>query len=100
VNQAANLLSQYLAALAIVERFEGKGKDEPGIVANANEAARLYQLMFANKTTDLATLLQAQRTAMQANSDYVDARQNLWNNATQLSGLMQLEKFPETGSKK
>jgi outer membrane protein, heavy metal efflux system len=100
VNQAANLLSQYLAALAIVERFEGKGKDEPGIVANANEAARLYQLMFANKTTDLATLLQAQRTAMQANSDYVDARQNLWNNATQLSGLMQLEKFPDGGSKK
>lgn len=94
VNQAANLLSQYLAALAIVERFEGKGKSEPGIVENANEAARLYQIMFANKTTDLATLIQAQRTAMQANSDYVDALQNLWNNATQLSGLKQMEKFP------
>jgi cobalt-zinc-cadmium efflux system outer membrane protein len=161
VNQAANLHSQYLATLSIVERFEGKGQDgqpywyrftdqaiaalrkdnvaeqalaklaplknkrltqaeftselnklltpvevkmfqelilkhaaEPGIVANANEAARLYQIMFANKTTDLATLIQAQRTAMQANSDYVDALQNLWNNATQLSGLLQLEKFP------
>ncbi len=161
VNQAANLLSQYLAALSIVERFEGKGQDgqpywyrhtdqaiasmrndkvaegvlvklaplknkrlsaaeftnelsklltpaelqqfqdailkhaaEPGIVATANEAARLYQIMFANKTTDLATLIQAQRAAAQANSDYVDALQNLWNNATQLSGLLQLEKFP------
>ncbi len=94
VNQAANLLSQYLAAKAVVERFEGKGKSEPGIVANANEAARLYQLQFANKVTDLATLLQAQRTAIQANSDYIDALQNLWTNATQLSGLLQMEKFP------
>jgi cobalt-zinc-cadmium efflux system outer membrane protein len=161
VNQAANLYSQYLGALAIVERFDGKGQNgqpfwyrftdqaiaamrkdnvpeqaltklaplknkrlsqadftaelnklltpvelkmfqelilkhaaEPGIVAAANEAARLYQIMFANKTTDLATLIQAQRAAAQANSDYVDALQNLWNNATQLSGLLQLEKFP------
>jgi cobalt-zinc-cadmium efflux system outer membrane protein len=94
VNQAANLLSQYLAAKSVVEQFEGKGKTEPGIVENAFKAAELYQLMFANKTTDLATLLQAQRTAIQANSDYVDALQNLWNNATQLSGLKQMEKFP------
>lgn len=161
VNQAANLYSQYLATLSIVERFEGRGPDgraywyrvtdqalasmrtdkvaegvllklaplknkrlpaaefmnevgklltpeelrqfqelilkntaELGIVATANEAAKLYQIMFANKTTDLATLIQAQRAAAQANSDYVDALQNLWNNATQLSGLLQLEKFP------
>jgi cobalt-zinc-cadmium efflux system outer membrane protein len=67
---------------------------ELGIVANANESARLYQIMFDNKTTDRATLILAQRAAMQANSDYVDALQDLWNNATQLSGLMQREKFP------
>jgi cobalt-zinc-cadmium efflux system outer membrane protein len=94
VQQVASILSQYLGARAVVERFEGRGKAEPGMVENSNEAARLVQIMFANKTTDLATLLQAQRTAMQANSDYVDALQNLWNNATQLSGLLQLERLP------
>ncbi len=94
VQQVSLLFAQYNAARAIVGRFEGSGKDEPGIVANANEAARLYQIMYANKTTDLATLIQAQRTAMQANSDYVDALLNLWNAASQISGILQLERFP------
>jgi cobalt-zinc-cadmium efflux system outer membrane protein len=94
VQQAANLLSHYRAARAVVERFEGRGKSEPGIVANSEEAARIYQVMFANKTTDLSTLIQAQRTAMLANSDYIDALLNLWSNATQISGLLQQERFP------
>jgi cobalt-zinc-cadmium efflux system outer membrane protein len=95
VNQAANLLSQYRAARATVERYEGRGKAELGILANANEAARIVQVQYANKITDLATLLQAQRSAIQANSDYVDALSTLWSNATQLSGLLQLERLPE-----
>ena len=30
---------------------------------------------------------------MQANLDYVDALTNLWFNAVQLAGLLQMEKF-------
>jgi cobalt-zinc-cadmium efflux system outer membrane protein len=88
VNQAANLLSQYRAARAIVERFES------GVLASANEAVRLAQAGYAKGVVDRATLLQTQQAAAQANSDYVDALQNLWSNATQLSGLLQLERFP------
>jgi cobalt-zinc-cadmium efflux system outer membrane protein len=88
VNQASNLLSQFIAAKRVVERFEG------GILANANEAARLAQNGYARGVVDLGTFLQAQRTAIQANSDYIDALQNLWLNATQLSGLLQLDRFP------
>jgi len=94
VNQVADLLSQYRAARATIERYEGSGKDEPGILANANDAVRIVQVQYANKVTDLATLLQAQRSAIQANSDYVDALGLLWSNATQLSGLLQLERLP------
>jgi cobalt-zinc-cadmium efflux system outer membrane protein len=88
VNQAENLLSQYRAARAVVERYES------GILANANEALRLVQAGYAKGVVDRATLLQAQQNAAQANSDYVDALQNLWTNAAQLSGLLQLERFP------
>jgi cobalt-zinc-cadmium efflux system outer membrane protein len=88
VNQAAILLSQFRAARAIVERSES------GVLASANEAVRLAQAGYDKGVVDRATLLQTQQAAAQANSDYVDALQNLWSNATQLSGLLQLERFP------
>ncbi|QVL30098.1 TolC family protein [Telmatocola sphagniphila] len=88
VNQAENLLSQYLAAKETVDSFE------KGILADSKEAARLIKAGLDNGIFDFATYLQIQRTAIQANSDYIDALQNLWTNAAQLSGLMQMEKFP------
>lgn len=89
VNQAANLLGQYRASRAVVERYES------GILTNTQEAIRLAREGYAKGgTVDLGTFLQTQRTAVQANIDYVDALQSLWSNATQLSGLLQLEHFP------
>ena len=87
LNQAQSLLSQYLAARALVERFEG------GVLTDANKAADLLRIAFINRTVDRATLYPVQLAAAQANSDYLDALQNLWLNATQLSGLLQQERF-------
>jgi cobalt-zinc-cadmium efflux system outer membrane protein len=88
LNVAANLLSQYRSALTLVTEFEQR------ILPNANEAARLVQQGYARGLVDLATYLQAQRTVIQANSDYVDALQSLWVNAAQVAGMLQAEQFP------
>ena len=76
------------AARAVVTRFESD------LMPSAREAARLAQSGLSGGVLDLTAFLQAQRTVIQINSDYVDAIQNLWNNATQISGLLQLEQFP------
>jgi cobalt-zinc-cadmium efflux system outer membrane protein len=88
LNQAANLLSQYLAALAVARQFEAD------ILPNTRESVRLAREGYAKGLTDFATFLAVQRTLIQANSDYVDALNNLWSNAVQLAGLVQLERFP------
>jgi cobalt-zinc-cadmium efflux system outer membrane protein len=88
LNQAANLLSQYRSARALVEEYE------KSILPRSTEAARLVREGYAKGIVDLATYLQAQRSVIQANSDYVDALQNLWSNAAQVAGLLQLERFP------
>lgn len=89
VNQVAMQLSQYLTARALVEEFERS------ILPQSREAARLTREGYTRAgNVDLATFLQAQRTLIQANSDYVDALQSLWTNAAQVAGLLQLTRFP------
>jgi cobalt-zinc-cadmium efflux system outer membrane protein len=87
LNQAHSLLSQYRAAREIVRKFEAE------ILPNTREMLRLALEGYSKGLTDFATFLVAQRSLVQANSDYLDALLNLWNNAVQLSGLLQLEKF-------
>ncbi|HEY7423017.1 MAG TPA: TolC family protein [Gemmataceae bacterium] len=87
LNQAHNLFSQYQAAREIVRKFEME------ILPNTRELLRLAQEGYGKGLTDFATFLQVQRSLVQANSDYVDALMNLWTNAVQLAGLLQLEKF-------
>ncbi len=87
LNQAHNLLSQYQAAREIVRKFEAE------ILPNTRELLRLAQEGYAKGLTDFATFLQVQRSLVQANSDYVDALINLWTNAVQVAGLLQMEKF-------
>jgi cobalt-zinc-cadmium efflux system outer membrane protein len=88
LNQAANLLSQYRSARALVAEFEKT------ILPRSTQAANLVRDGYAKGIIDLATYLQAQRSVIQANSDYVDALQNVWLNAAQVAGLLQLERFP------
>jgi cobalt-zinc-cadmium efflux system outer membrane protein len=87
LNQTHNLYSQYQAAREVVRKFEGE------ILPNVRELLRLAQEGYGKGLTDFATFLQVQRSLVQANLDYVDALTNLWNNAVQLAGLLQLEKF-------
>ncbi len=91
LNQAANLLGQYRAALAVVREFE------TDILPKSTEAARLVREGYAKGVSDLAALLQAQRSLVQANSDYLDALQTLWTNAAQVGGLLQLDRLPVDG---
>lgn len=88
LNQASNSFSRYQGALAVVRRFEEE------ILPNTNETVRLASEGYEKGLTDFSTYLQVQRTIVQANIDYLDALQNLWRNATELAGLLQLEKFP------
>jgi len=89
LNQVSTQLSQYLTARALVEEYEKT------ILPQAREAARLVrQAVFVAGSQEVGTLLQAQRTLIQANSDYVDALQSLWTNAAQVAGLLQLGRFP------
>jgi cobalt-zinc-cadmium efflux system outer membrane protein len=87
LNQTHNLFSQYQAAREVVRKFETE------ILPNTRELLRLAQEGYGKGLTDFATFLQVQRSLVQANSDYVDALMNLWTNAVQLAGLLQLEKF-------
>lgn len=87
LNQAHNLYGQYQAAREIVRKFDSE------ILPNTRKLLHLAQEGYAKGLTDFATFLQMQRSLVQANLDYVDALINLWNNAVQLAGLLQLEKF-------
>jgi cobalt-zinc-cadmium efflux system outer membrane protein len=87
LNRTHDLLGQYQSARAIVGKFEGE------ILPNARELLRLAQQGYGKGLTDFATFLQVQRGVVQSNLDYVDALANLWFNAVQLAGVMQLEKF-------
>jgi cobalt-zinc-cadmium efflux system outer membrane protein len=87
LNQAHNLIGQYRAARELVAKFETE------LLPNARELLRLAQEGYSKGLTDLGSFLQFQRSLVQANSDYLDALTNLWNNAVQLAGLLQMEKF-------
>jgi outer membrane protein, heavy metal efflux system len=87
LNQAYNVLGQYRAARELVRKYESE------ILPNSREVFRLAQEGYEKRLMDFATFLTFQRGLVQANSDYLDALLNLWTNAVQLAGLLQLEKF-------
>ena len=87
LNQAHNLIGQYRAAREVVRKFESV------LLPNSQKLLRLAQDGYSKGLTDFSTFLQFQRSRVQVNSDYLDALTNLWINAAQLSGLLQLEKF-------
>jgi outer membrane protein TolC len=88
LTQVATQLSQYRQARVLVEEYEKT------ILPQTTRAAELVRQGYAAGINDLATFLQAQQTLIQSNSDYVDALQNLWTNAAQVAGLLQMSRFP------
>ena len=88
LNQVANSHSQYQAALAVVRRYE------QDILPITRETLQLALKRYQSGETNFLTYLQVQKTMVQANLDYLDALTNLWKNAVDLAGLLQMERFP------
>lgn len=87
LNQGHNLIGQYRAAREIVRKFESV------LLPNSERLLHLAQSGYSKGLTDFSVFLQFQRSRVQTNIDYLDALTNLWLNAAQLSGLLQMEKF-------
>ncbi len=87
LNQAHNLIGQYESARAVV------GEYEKNILPDSRDGLQKALDAYSKRTMDLATFLTVQRSVVQANSDYLDALNNLWSSAVQLAGLLQLERF-------
>lgn len=88
VRQSADVLSQHRAARQRVEKYQLE------ILPNLRETQRLAQTGYSKGVFEFVRYLQAQRTVVEAYKDYVDALEDFWTTAAQLSALLQLESFP------
>ena len=86
--QVAEALGRYLAADQRVSVYEKQ------IRPKAKDVFRVNQNLFEQGQTDFLRLLQAQRTLIDADLDYVDAQEARWTAAATIAGLLQLEQFP------
>ncbi len=64
------------------------------IIPDSREALRLVRSGYRNGITEFAVYLQAQRTVIESTKDYVDILEKVWTTAADLSGLLQMDKFP------
>ena len=88
LGQVADALSQYRSARERARRFETE------ILPNAKRAQLLVRDAYLKGILDISTLLQAERTLMDATVDYIDALDDTWQAAADLANLLQLEQFP------
>lgn len=86
--QAADALGRHRAAVEVAERIR------QGILPTAQEYQRRVQTGYANAIYSVIQLFQAQRALFEANLRYIDALENVWSTAAELSNLLQLERFP------
>lgn len=86
--QAADALGRHRAAVEVAEQIR------QGILPTAQEYQRRVQTGYANAIYSVIQLFQAQRSLFEANLRYVDALENVWSTAAELSNLLQLERFP------
>ena len=88
LSRVADALGKYLAARALVERYEAE------IMPNVRQAQALAAEGYAKGVFEFARYLQAQRTVVETNRGYTDALNSLWSAAVDLAGLLQLEHMP------
>ena len=86
--QAADALGRHRAALEVAERIR------QGILPTSEEYRRRVQAGYARGIFSVLQLFQAQRALFEANLRYIDALENVWSTAAELSNLLQLERFP------
>ena len=90
-----NLTKQLTAAVTRFHEAENTVTSyEDGIIPDATEALNAVQAGFVGGQFDLTRLLQAQSSYFDANLDFVSALQGRLNAASEIAGLLQLEKFP------
>lgn len=88
LRQVADVLSRYRVARELAQRI---GRE---ILPTAVRTQRLVRSGYDSGETDISPLLQAQRTLTQVNLTYIDALEDAWTSASELAGLLQLERFP------
>jgi cobalt-zinc-cadmium efflux system outer membrane protein len=81
-------VSRFRVADQQVARYEKR------IIPQAREGVRLIQLGFETGQFDFQRLLQAQRSLVEADLNYVGALEARWKAAAELAGLAQVEAFP------
>jgi cobalt-zinc-cadmium efflux system outer membrane protein len=84
----ADSLSAHRGALEQAEKYKTQ------IIPEAREALRLAKSGYDVGAFEFSAYLQAQRTLIQTTQDYVDILETVWKTAADLSGLLQLDRFP------
>lgn len=88
LRQVADSFSKYRGAQKQAQRYKAK------IIPDSIEALRLARSGYDTGLFEFAEYLQAQRTLMQTQKDYVDVLETVWTSAATLAGLLQMEQFP------
>lgn len=70
---------------------------EKAILPKAQESVRLTQRGFDEGQFDFLRVLQAQRTLIESELNYLAAQEARWNSAAEIAGLLQEEAFPPAG---
>lgn len=90
LQEVADALAHYQGARQVVERYEQQ------ILPNLRKTLRLAQEGYAKGVFDFSRYLQAQRTIVEANLNYIDALEGVWTSAARVAGLLQLEQLHGT----
>jgi outer membrane protein, heavy metal efflux system len=88
LRKVADSYSSHRGALQQAERYKLE------IIPDSREALRLVRSGYRNGISEFAVYLQAQRTVIDATKEYVDILEKVWTTAADLSGLLQMDKFP------
>lgn len=78
----AESFSRYQNALAVASRYQRE------VLPRAQQAYDLYLAKFRQMAAAYPLVLNAQRTLFQARTDYIGSLVDLWQNVTQLQGML------------
>ena len=88
LRQLADSFSAHRGALAKAEQYRTQ------VIPDAQEALRLVKSGYDAGLAEFSVYLQAQRTLIDATTDYVDILETVWTSAATVSGLLQMDQFP------
>ncbi len=86
--QAADALGRHRAAVEVANRIR------TGVLPTVEEYQTQVRAGYEARVFAVVQLFQAQRALFEANLRYIDALENVWSTAAELSNLLQLERFP------